>query len=87
MLTKLIDYATVIALLALTVDIFIQIIHIHKRKTSNDISIKGATIRVFAAAILLVKYVAITDLFLLTGQLIFLLVYIVYFAMLIFYKK
>jgi uncharacterized protein with PQ loop repeat len=83
----LIDYATIIALLALTLDILIQILHIWKRKSSLDISIKGATLRVAAATILLLKYVSIQEPFLLLGQAIFLSSYITYFILLIVYRK
>ncbi len=81
------NYGAVIAFFALTLDIFMQIIHIYKRKSSLDLSLKGCFIRLIAAALLLLKFEATKDLYLIIGQGIFVLSYIVYFFMLFYYRK
>ena len=83
----IIDYALIVAFIALTADIIIQILHITKRKSSRDISIKGCIIRSFGAFVLLIKFFLLSDTYLVIGQTIFLLVYITYFSLIIYYRK
>jgi len=87
MLQIIIDYALIVAFIALTADIIIQILHITKRKSSKDISIKGCIIRSFGALVLLIKFFLLSDLYLVIGQTIFLLAYITYFSLIIYYRK
>ena len=83
----IIDYALIVAFIALTADIIIQILHITKRKSSRDISIKGCIIRSFGAFVLLIKFFLLSDTYLVIGQTIFLLTYITYFSLIIYYRK
>lgn len=83
----LIDYALIIAFVALTLDIIIQIYHINKRKSSGDISLKGCIIRIFGAGVLQIKFFSLNDAYLIFGQTIFLSIYMIYFLLIIHYKK
>ena len=87
MLQILIDYALIVAFIALTTDVIIQILHIIKRKSSRDISIKGCIIRSFGALVLLIKFFLLSDVYLVIGQTIFLSVYLTYFLLIIYYRK
>jgi len=82
-----INYATIIAFFALTIDLILQIIHIYKRKSSKDLSLKGCLIRLIAGLILLIKFIATNDIYLTIGQGVFVFSYIIYFIMLIYYRK
>ena len=83
----LIDYALIIAFIALTLDIIIQIYHISKGKSSNDISLKGCIVRIFGAVVLQIKFFSLNDVYLIFGQTIFLSVYMIYFLLIVYYKK
>jgi len=87
MLQIIIDYALIVAFIALTTDVIIQILHIIKRKSSRDISIKGCVIRIFGAVVLLIKFFLLSDSYLVIGQAIFLLVYATYFLLIVHYRK
>ena len=87
MLQIIIDYALIVAFIALTTDVIIQILHIIKRKSSRDISIKGCVIRIFGAVVLLIKFSLLSDSYLVIGQAIFLLVYATYFLLIVHYRK
>jgi hypothetical protein len=71
----------------LSVDIAFQISRIYHRKSSKDVSITGSSIRLIAAAVLLAKFVATEDVFLMVGQSSFVAIFSLYFIMLIFYRK
>ncbi len=87
MIELLLDYATVIAYIAFNTDIALQIKKIYSRKSSKDISIKGAAIRMFAGWLLLIKIISTSERYLTIGQSIFVALYIVYFIMLIHYRE
>jgi len=87
MLQIIVDYALIVAFVALTADIIMQIFHIAKRKSSGDISIKGCIIRSFGALVLLIKFFLLSDIYLVIGQTIFLLSYATYFLLIIYYRK
>ncbi|MFA5926048.1 MAG: hypothetical protein WC831_03870 [Parcubacteria group bacterium] len=87
MLPLIINYSALIAFSFFTIDIVVQIFHIHKIKSSRDISIKGSVIRAVAAYILLVKYYSVNDIFLEIGQTVFTLSLTAYLLMMIYYRK
>jgi len=83
----IIDYAVLIAFFALSVDVIIQILHIIKRKSSKDISIKGSLIRLAAVVVFLIKFITTGDIVLIIGQAVFIFAYAIYFILLIHYRK
>ena len=87
MLQILINYATLIAFLTISVDLMFQISRIHKRKSSLDISIKGTLVRLFGAAIFTLKYFVIKDFYLILGQLLFMGILMVYIISVLYYSK
>ena len=87
MLQLIIDYALIIAFIALTLDIIIQIIHIWKRRSSKDISLKGCIIRFIGVLIILVKFFLLKDIYLIFGQTLLMLTYILYIFLIIYFRK
>ncbi|MFA6521131.1 MAG: hypothetical protein WCT53_01975 [Candidatus Gracilibacteria bacterium] len=87
MLETIINYSLIVAYIGFTSDLIIQTIHVIRRKSSRDISIKGFLVRIFSSSILLVKYVAIYDLFLLIGQAVFIFVLLFYFVVVLMYRR
>ena len=87
MLQLIVDYALIIAFIALTLDIIIQIIHIWKRKSSKDISIKGCIIRFVGALVLLTKFFLLKDTYLIFGQTLFMLTYTIYVFLIVYFRK
>jgi hypothetical protein len=86
-LETIINYSLIVAYIGFTSDLIIQTIHVIRRKSSRDISIKGFLVRIFSSSILLVKYVAIYDLFLLIGQAVFIFVLLFYFVVVLMYRR
>ena len=82
----LLDYAVLIAFFATSIDTLIQIRHIHRRKSSKDLSILGCSIRLFSALIFTVKFYTTGDIYLIIGQTIFSTVFIIYFIILLYYR-
>jgi len=83
----IIDSAVLLAYFAVSIDIVIQILHILKRKSSKDVSIKGSLIRLIAISIFLIKFITETDLVLIIGQAVSVMLFIVYFGLLVYYRK
>ncbi len=67
-------------------DGMIQIYHIFKRKSSLDISLKGLSIRILAGTILFLKFLTISEIYLIIGQGLFLLVLIIYLSISVKYR-
>jgi len=86
-LETIINYSLVVAYIGFTSDLIIQTIHVLRRKSSRDISIKGFLVRIFSSSTLLIKYVAIYDLFLLIGQAVFIFVLLIYFVVVLVYRR
>ncbi len=66
-----INYATLISYIAFSIDLFIQIRRIFKRKSAKDISWKGTMFRVIGSLVILIKFIGINDIFLIVGQIVF----------------
>ncbi|NOZ80736.1 MAG: hypothetical protein GXP63_03610 [DPANN group archaeon] len=85
-----VDYALLVAFVALTADIFLQIRKIFRRKSSLDVSARGLVVRMVGALILLAKFIIIDDTVLMVGQTVFVLAFMAYFLLVLyfrFYKK
>jgi len=83
----LFDYAVLIAFFATSIDTLIQIGHIYRRKSSRDLSILGCSIRLLSALIFTFKFYTTGDIYLIIGQTIFSIVFIIYFIMLLYYRN
>jgi uncharacterized protein with PQ loop repeat len=62
------DWLTLISYIALNIDIVLQIGRIYRRKSSEDLSLVGMTIRYIAILIIAVKFFSLDDLPLMIGQ-------------------
>ena len=82
----LVNYATIIAYIALSAGIFIQIGKILKRKSVKDISLIEVSIRLSATFLIWLKIVMTHDFYLLGGQSWVLIVYSAYLAIILFYR-
>ena len=87
MLGWIVNYITLIAYTSFIIDNLIQIKHIWKRKSSKDVSIRGASIRLIAGLILLIKFLTIKDIYLIMGQGLFIATLTTYFILLLKYRK
>jgi hypothetical protein len=83
----LLDWLTLASYVALNIDIILQIRRIHHTKSSNDLSIVGMTIRCIAVLIILAKFISISDVALIIGQVVVTLTFILYFGLAIVYFK
>jgi len=83
----IINTIVMIAFFALSIDVIFQISHVFKRKSSGDVSLKGSIIRLLAVTTFLVKFIFEGDLVLIIGQAIFVSSYLVYFILLIYYRR
>jgi uncharacterized protein with PQ loop repeat len=80
-------YGTLIAFVALYIDMSFQIARIFKRKSSADISIGGVVVRLSATLLFLFRFVAIRDFPLSLGQGLFCAMLAVYVFLLVKYRK
>lgn len=87
MIELLVNYATALAFIALTFDVILQIKKLVKRKSSKDISKHGCIIRLVALFLLEAKFLVLKDFWLILGQGMFNILFIVYFALIIKYRK
>jgi len=86
LIINLLNYSVLIAFFATSIDSSIQILHVIKRKSSKDLSLIGCSIRLIAALIFTIKFYTTGDLFLIIGQTIFSVIYIIYFFILIYFR-
>lgn len=87
MIELLVNYATAIAFIALTIDIMLQIRKLIRRKSAKDISRKGCTIRLIAILLLEAKFIVLKDFWLILGQGLFNVLFLVYFVLILKYRK
>lgn len=87
MFSLLIDYATLISYIAFSLDLISQILRIHKRKSSLDVSLRGTAFRLIASSIILLKFINLRDNFLILGQTLLALTVATYLIMIIIYRK
>ncbi len=83
----ILDIATIVALMALNIDIFLQNQKVYRRKSSKDISLPGLSVRYIAIFIILTKYVAINDKVLVFGQSLIALNVMVYIVLVYRYRR
>jgi hypothetical protein len=82
-----IDWATFIAFIAFNVDLLFEIQKVMKTRDSKDVSLPGIFIRLSASTVLVLKFVYIKDDALIIGQGIFTAILLVYFVLLMKFKK
>ena len=87
MLEIIVNYGTLIAFGAFITDNSIQSYRLITRKHSDDVSIRGESIRVMAVILLFIKFLTTSDLYLIIGQGIFMISLIIYYGLLIKYHK
>ncbi len=85
-MTFVINYATIIAFIALSIGILLQIRKIFKRKSVKDISIAEVSIRLSATFLIWLKIIMTHDSYLLLGQSLVLFVYSSYLLIILSYK-
>ena len=77
----LIDYATLLAFAAFTIELLIKIIYLWRHGDAHDISATSMLIRILAISILTVKFIALQDPWLIIGQSVLLVVILFYAVM------
>lgn len=83
----ILDWLTLVSYIALNVDIVLQIKRIYQRKSSEDLSLVGMTIRYAAILIIAFKFLSLGDLPLIIGQGIAVVTFGAYFALAILYFR
>ena len=86
MIDLIVNYGTLIAYAAFTIDILLEIRRIHWRKSSLDLSLSGVLIRLLAGLMLLIKLIFTNDIYLIVGQGVFSVIYAIYVFMIIWYR-
>jgi len=81
------DWLTLLSYIALNIDIVLQIKRIYRRKSSEDLSLLGMTIRYVAIIIIVIKFVAIRDIALIIGQCIAVVTFGTYFTLALVYFR
>jgi len=83
----ILDWLTLISYMALNIDIILQIGRIYKRKSSEDLSLVGMTIRFIAILIIAVKFFTLGDVPLIIGQGMAVVTFGTYFVLAIIYFR
>ena len=87
MSTSFLNLITIIAFTALAGDLLLQIYRVWTRKHSADVSIIGECIRVLAAIVIFMKLAFVGDPYLIIGQVVLVLLLVIYVALLFRYRK
>ena len=82
-----IDYSTLVAYVAFSSDLIVQIVRIWKRKSSADVSSKGVVLRLIGSAVILIKLIGVGDPYLIIGQIILTLTVATYLYFTLRYRK
>jgi len=82
---EFLDVLTILSYLGLNVDIIFQIRRIYSTKSSRDISLFGMSIRYTAILIILIKFITVSDVSLIIGQILILITFTLYFILALFY--
>lgn len=82
---NLLDILTIASYIALNVDVIFQIGKIHETKSCEDVSLIGLSIRYAAILIILIKFVTLSELPLILGQVLLTVTFTLYFALAIHY--
>jgi hypothetical protein len=83
---SLLDYLTVLAYVALDVEITIEALKIYHTKSSADLSIFGMVIRLMAIIIVLIKFASIGDIPIFIGQIVILVTFCFYLTLAVRYR-
>lgn len=83
----ILNYATIIAYIAFSLDVIFQIRRVYKRKSSLDVSWRGIGIRLIGSSVIFIKFLSVGDRALLIGQSIFVTVVVIYLIMAIYFSK
>jgi uncharacterized protein with PQ loop repeat len=84
---NILDLLTLLSYIALNVDIMLQVKRIYRRKSSDDLSLVGMTIRYIAIIIILVKFASLRDVPLVIGQGLCAVTFTVYFVLAVLYFR
>ena len=87
MIFPLLDAVTLLAYVALALDLLLEIRKVKAQKHSADISFVGIAIRTSAATIILVKFFVLNDYVLLAGQVTLVALLVVYLALIYSYSS
>lgn len=87
MLNLAISYASIIAYMAFSIDLLMQIFKIQKNKSSDDVTSWGVGIRLMGSCILLLKFITVNDSYLMVGQGLFSLTILAYLLTVVYFKK
>ncbi len=81
-----IDYASFVALLMLAAAVISQMFKIKERRSAEDLSLLAISIRFTAMLIILVKMITLRDVYLVSGQSVLLVVYVLYIIQVLHWK-
>ena len=81
-----INYGTLLAYVAFSIDLGLQIIRIYSRESSDDIEWKGTVVRLMGCLVLLVKFLGVQDPYLIVGQALFTFVVMAYLFAVLHYR-
>lgn len=81
-----INYGTLLAYVAFSIDLGLQIRKIYSRHSSLDIAWRGTVARLIGCLVLVTKFVGIGDIYLIVGQSLFTLVVIAYLSAVLHYR-
>ena len=81
-----INYGTLLAYIAFSTDLGMQIYKIYDRESSDDIAWKGTVARLIGCIVLIVKFVGVQDIYLIVGQTLFTFVVIAYLTAILHYR-
>lgn len=84
---NILDIFTLLSYAALNIDILFQIRRIHRTQSSHDISLIGATVRYGAILIILIKFISLSDIPLIIGQVLVMLTFTTYIVLAFHYMK
>jgi uncharacterized protein with PQ loop repeat len=87
MINLLINYATLLAFIAFSVDLLYQIRNLIRKKSSKSVSLFGLTARTIGTLVLLIKYVKPSDVYLISGQVFFMVLITIYLWLAYRYRK
>lgn len=82
---NLLDILTIASYIALNVDVLFHITKIYKTKSCDDISLVGLGIRYLAILIILVKFITISEVTLILGQILLTISFTLYFILSVHY--
>ena len=83
----LVDYGTLIAYVAFSTDLVVQIVRVYRRKSSQDISWRGTAMRLTGSSVILLKFISLREPYLVIGQILFTITVATYLAVIIRYRK